>query len=136
MFIAEGQWVRCDQVFIGRDIFRGNYEWFDTPNFSLPEGSTVSFIVRLCIQIAGINNTMMNFVCRYVLCDTTGNPPSSNYAGRRAHSSLPQPLHLRFTFVDQNENKASLHFEQVIDFSPIQLKGYELCIIRGINHLI
>ena len=52
--ISEGQWIRCDQVFIGRDVFRGNYEWFDTPNFSLPEGSTVSFIVRLCIQIAGI----------------------------------------------------------------------------------
>ncbi len=66
------------------------------------------------------------------MCVTTGNPPSSNYAGRRAHSSLPQPLHLRFTFIDQNENKASLRFEQVIiDFSLIQLNNVMNGVLLG-----
>ena len=42
--------------------------------------------------------------------------PGSSYEGRRAHPSLPQPLHLRFTFVDQQKRTASLRFEQVCCF--------------------
>ena len=41
-----------------------------------------------------------------------------------AHHSLPQPLHLRVTFEDQEKRTASLRFEQVIELgSLLQLDG-------------
>ena len=46
-------------------------------------------------------------------CIFTDKPPSSNQDRCRAHISLPQPLHLKATFVDHNKATASFRFEQV-----------------------
>ena len=42
-----------------------------------------------------------------------GTPPSSGPSARRAHKSLPQPLHLKAVFTDQKDRKASIRFEFV-----------------------
>ena len=44
-----------------------------------------------------------------------GKSPDSRAARRRAHHSLPQPLHFRVTFEDQEKRTASLRFEQVTE---------------------
>ena len=118
MDLTDGWWVRCDEVFLGKEIFHGNKcEWFDSLNFWLKEDSTETLLVRLCIKLPGLH-VFSPVECMYHALITVnffeiGPPPRSYYDGRRAHSSLPQPLHLRFTFVDQNRFTASLHFEQV-----------------------
>ena len=45
--------MKCDEVSVGKEFFQGNYDWIDTPNFTLDRGSTESLLVRLCIKIEG-----------------------------------------------------------------------------------
>lgn len=42
-----------NEVLVGKEFFRGNYEWFDTSNFWLNAGTTGSLLVRLVIEIEG-----------------------------------------------------------------------------------
>ena len=42
-----------------------------------------------------------------------GKTPSHNVSAKRAHHSLPQPLHLKAVFTDCNERKSSIRFEFV-----------------------
>ena len=46
------------------------------------------------------------------LFSPTIDDPPRGYEACRAHHSLPKPLHLRATFVDQRSGTASLEFEQ------------------------
>ena len=47
------------------------------------------------------------------VCYSIDKEPDSWAERRRAHHSLPQPLHFRVTFEDQEKRTASLRFEQV-----------------------
>ena len=47
------------------------------------------------------------------LLDVKDKAPLSFVDGMRAHKSLSQPLHLRATFVDQEQRTATIKFEQV-----------------------
>ena len=57
--VADGEWVQVNEVLVGKEFFRGNYEWFDTSNFWLNAGTTGSLLVRLVIEIEG---TILQFV--------------------------------------------------------------------------
>ena len=48
-----GDWVKCDDQWIGKDIFHGNYNWFHSTYFSLDRASTETLIVRVAIQFDG-----------------------------------------------------------------------------------
>ena len=126
---AAGEWVSCDQVLLGFELFRGSYQWEDKPNFNINHRSTGNVTVSLGITIKGVGQ----FYCRYVClsrCDSVlftqmyicpplpnlhlDHPsPSSSYTSR-AHFSLPQPLHLRVTLKDQMGQSVSVQFEQVL----------------------
>lgn len=63
----EGEWIKVDEVGVGKEFFRGNYEWFDTSNFWLNGGTTGSLLVRLIIKIEGILLLETNSNCFFVL---------------------------------------------------------------------
>ena len=52
-----------------------------------------------------------------LLVPPTDKAPATHSAGYRAHPSLPQPLHLRATFVDHKTRTSAVEFEQVITFN-------------------
>lgn len=88
------EWVRCDDVTITKTFFPGMYKWkLGSQNFSLSPTFTDNLTAELSIKFSG---------------------QVSNYCQPgRAHSSLPQPLQLRVTFVTAEERRsASLRFEQ------------------------
>ncbi len=45
--------MRCDDQWIGKEFYRGNYNWFDSTNFSLDPASTGTLIARVAIQFSG-----------------------------------------------------------------------------------
>ena len=51
--LADGEWVKCDDQWIGKEFFRGRYEWFDSTNFSLEAASTGTLIARVAVQFSG-----------------------------------------------------------------------------------
>ena len=56
MDLTDGWWVRCDEVFLGKESFHGNKcEWFDSLNFCVKEDSTETLLVRLCIKFPGLH---------------------------------------------------------------------------------
>ena len=66
------------------------------------------------------NSCFRYFTCKILtnfhlccLLDVKDKAPLSFVDGMRAHKSLPQPLHLRATFVDQEQRTATIRFEQV-----------------------
>ncbi|KAL5509484.1 hypothetical protein EMCRGX_G004871 [Ephydatia muelleri] len=81
----EGQWIRCHATSIG--------QYRDISNFSLDPASTISLDVKLAIRFGD-------------------KAPATHALGYRAHPSLPQPLHLRATFVDHKTRTSSVEFEQ------------------------
>lgn len=81
----DGQWIKCHSASIGR--------YKDISNFSLDPASTVSLDISLAIRFGDKS-------------------PATHAARSRAHPSLPQPLHLRVTFVDHKMRTSSVEFEQ------------------------
>lgn len=53
MTITEGEWVKCEELWIGKEFFRGTYDWFKSTNFSLDSASTGTLITRLAIPCTG-----------------------------------------------------------------------------------
>ena len=53
------------------------------------------------------------FPMRSPTSSPSDNPPNNYHDARKAHPSLPQPLHLRVTFVDHDNMTTSLRLEQV-----------------------
>ncbi|XP_065919557.1 uncharacterized protein [Dysidea avara] len=99
-----GDWVKCDDAWIGVESYR-DYRFLDTPNFNIESAKTGTLAVRLNIKIPGT-------------------PPSSGPSARRAHKSLPQPLHLKAVFTDQKDRKASIRFE--FGNSPLDISTREM----------
>eukprot|EP00731_Ephydatia_muelleri_P002486 Em0001g2486a len=88
-------WVRCEQVFMAKDILLEggrSQEWLETSNFFSEPTSTATWKISLAIQF--------------------GDDPPDYTNARKAHPSLPQPLHLRVTFVDHDNRTSSLRLEQ------------------------
>ena len=50
---AAGEWVSCDQVLLGAELFQGSYQWEDKPNFNINHCSTGNWTVSLGITIKG-----------------------------------------------------------------------------------
>ena len=52
---AAGEWVSCDQVLLGFELFQGSYQWEDKPNFNINHCSTGNVTVSLGITIKGVS---------------------------------------------------------------------------------
>ncbi|KAL5517197.1 hypothetical protein EMCRGX_G002697 [Ephydatia muelleri] len=92
----------CEQVFMAKDILLEggrSQEWLETSNFFSEPTSTATWKISLAIQF--------------------GDDPPDYTNARKAHPSLPQPLHLRVTFVDHDNRTSSLRLEQCTVPKPL-----------------
>eukprot|EP00731_Ephydatia_muelleri_P002516 Em0001g2516a len=99
--MCRGKW-NCEQVFMAKDILLEggrSQEWLETSNFFSEPTSTATWKISLAIQF--------------------GDDPPDYTNARKAHPSLPQPLHLRVTFVDHDNRTSSLRLEQCTVPKPL-----------------
>lgn len=89
----EGEWVACDEVLLGFELFHGSYQWDQKPNFNINQRSTGNVTISLGIKVQG-------------------NAPSDHAGASRAHYALPQPLHLKAVLKDHQGKSVAIRFEQ------------------------
>ena len=66
---AGGEWVSCDKVQLGFELYRGSYQWDDKPNFNINHRSTGNVTVSLGITIKGVHVHTDTYVSiRIALC--------------------------------------------------------------------
>ena len=55
IFIGDGlgEWVKCDDGWVGEQLLIDKYHFYDTPNFTVKSAVTETVAIRLCIKIEG-----------------------------------------------------------------------------------
>ena len=53
VFSTEGEWVACDEVLLGFELFHGSYQWDQKPNFNINQRSTGNVTISLGIKVQG-----------------------------------------------------------------------------------
>ena len=97
--MTDGKWVRCNGLWIA---MRENQSWLESNAFTLDAASPFNIVARFGIELECEQNWSLR---------------------RRAHFSLPQPLHFRLTLTDSESRTASLRCEQVSVWKALCVQG-------------